>query len=66
MHSQRSSKRTEKLQAVATAEEVAAFKEACESLGLGPSDTLRRLAANFVEQVAEKKTVRVPLKMRLE
>lgn len=59
-------KRTEKLQSTATAEEVAEFRSACEMVGLHPAETLRKLAGQFVEQIREKKSVRLPLRIELK
>jgi len=59
-------KRTKKLQAMATTEEVEAFNAACQLVGLHPPDTLRKLATAFATQIRERKTVSLPLKVEIK
>jgi hypothetical protein len=59
-------KRDKKLQAMATEEEVTAFHSACRLVGLAPPDTLRRLAHAFAEQIHERKSIRLPLRVELK
>ena len=63
MAEQQPQKRDKKLQAMATEEEVAAFNSACKLVGLAPPDTLRRLAHAFAEQIHDRKSIRLPLRV---
>lgn len=56
-------KRTKRLAAPANTGELANFVRACGLVRMEPSDTLRKLAAAFVEHVDEHRYVVQPLKL---
>jgi hypothetical protein len=57
-------KKSKKLSANASEEEIAAFQDACDKVELPPSDALRDLARAFVLHVEKNKEVVKPMRLR--